>query len=206
MTEGEAQAWCVDYVGSRSFERLCGYVDLLTVESERQNLIAPSTKASIWARHIVDSLQLIRFAPQDAQGVWVDVGSGAGLPGMVVAAATEWRVALIEPRKLRADFLMRTADVLDIADQVSVRQSNAEHVRLDPAAVVSARAVAKLDKLFADAQGFADLSTTFVLPKGASAQAELENAAETWQGSFHVEQSLTDPAAGVIVATQVRRR
>lgn len=206
MTEEEARAWCATRFSAAVVDRLNSYVALLTAESERQNLIAPSTKAAIWSRHIVDSAQLLSLSPPvEAGGGWVDIGSGAGLPGIVVAAVSDWSVTLVEPRKLRAAFLEQVVAHLALG-RTRVIAAPANQVDQPVAAVVSARAVAKAERLFADARGFAGLSTTFILPKGASAMSELENARRTWQGEFHVEQSLTDPAAGIIVATQVRPR
>ncbi|SOB80429.1 16S rRNA m(7)G-527 methyltransferase [Sphingomonas guangdongensis] len=207
MNEEEAQGWCAAQFGTPALDRLRRYVDLLTAESERQNLIAPSTKEAMWTRHIVDSAQLLRLAVEPSAGAtWVDIGSGAGLPGLVIAAASNWSVVLIEPRRLRVAFLEAAAKDLDLDHRVTIIGRSADRVTLPKAAIVSARAVAKTDRLFADARGFAGLSTVFLLPKGASASVELENARQTWQGEFHVEHSLTDPAAGIIVATQVRPR
>lgn len=205
MTEDDAREWCRQQFGGDVTRRLADYVALLKDEGERQNLISPSTKPAIWSRHIVDSAQLLALAPSQ-QGHWVDIGSGAGLPGLVIAMASGWRVVLIEPRKLRAEFLVRAVDALGMTTQVCVLQANANRAGAPLAAVVSARAVATAGKLLNEARGFSDLSTTFLLPKGATAQAELENVQQTWHGMFHVEQSITDPDAGIIVATQVRPR
>jgi 16S rRNA (guanine527-N7)-methyltransferase len=205
MTEEDARTWCRERFDAAANNRLELYVDLLVEEATRQNLIAASTIQAIWSRHIVDSAQLLAFAP-DSSGVWVDIGSGAGLPGVVIAAATNWNTILVEPRKLRTDFLAKVVDALDLSDRVEIVQSRIDQVKHGPASVISARAVSRSTAIFAGTRDCADLSTTFILPKGASVEADLAEARETWQGMFHVEQSITDPGAGIIVATGVAPR
>ena len=96
-------------VSRETFERLEAYASLLKAESARQNLVSAATLDHLWERHILDSAQLVRFEPHSGAS-WVDIGSGAGLPGIVVACLIEGPVTLIEPRRLRADFLHRAAE------------------------------------------------------------------------------------------------
>ena len=100
-------------VSRETSEMLERYVGLLLAENERQNLVARSTVDEIWQRHIADSAQLVRFAPR-IDSSWLDIGSGAGLPGMVVAILTKGLIVLAEPRKLRADFLCSAAAELGL--------------------------------------------------------------------------------------------
>ncbi|MEO6582310.1 MAG: 16S rRNA (guanine(527)-N(7))-methyltransferase RsmG, partial [Sphingomicrobium sp.] len=118
------------------------YVERLTAANSAQNLVAASTIGSIWERHILDSAQLIRFE-SFAGASWVDIGSGAGLPGIVIAALTTGQMNLVEPRRLRAEFLQATIVDLGLADRVSVQQSKTENIQgnFD---VITARAVAPL--------------------------------------------------------------
>lgn len=204
MTEAEARAWLVVRYPAEAVSRLDRYVTLLLSEASRQNLISTATIDAIWARHIVDSAQLIDHARADWRH-WVDIGSGAGLPGVVVAVLTGGRVTMIEPRRLRVDFLNRCIDDLAL-DGTSVLQAKAERVDVDPADVISARAVARLDTLLTATAGFTMPATQFVLPKGQGAQSEVAAARRTWQGKFHVEQSIVDPTSGIIIATQVAPR
>ena len=106
MTEEEAKQWLrlnLD-VPRETFERLEAFAALVREESQRQNLIAASTLDHIWARHIVDSAQLLRFDP-DPERPWLDLGSGPGFPGLIVAALRPGKVVLVEERKLRCEFL-----------------------------------------------------------------------------------------------------
>ena len=177
---------------------------LVIDEAGRQNLIAPSTLDAIWSRHIVDSAQLIGFA-SDAEGDWLDIGTGAGFPGLVVAALTERRTILVEPRKRRAEFLQAAAESLGIADRVETVAGKVEIVN-EPVAVISARAVAQLSPLFTSAVQCSRRKTLWILPKGRSAREEVAVAQQTWHGVFHVEHSITDPESLIVLAKGVSRR
>ncbi|MDF7774170.1 16S rRNA (guanine(527)-N(7))-methyltransferase RsmG [Sphingomonas sp. AOB5] len=206
MTEEEARNWVREQFGVSRETQLSHFADILVAGASEQNLIAASTLGELWARHLVDSAQLIPLAVE-AKGLWLDIGSGAGLPGLVVAVLTDRPVMLVEPRARRVEFLRAAADQLGLADRVEVIGSKVESCRpKQPAAVISARAVAELGKLFAGAQHCTDSSTVWVLPKGRNAQSEVEAARRTWQGAFHVEPSITSPDSGIVVAKRVRPR
>lgn len=177
---------------------------LIIEESERQNLIASSTIDNLWKRHIVDAAQLVRFASSPI-ATWLDIGSGAGLPGLVVALLTEGRVSLAEPRRLRAEFLERAVAALSLGERVSVVQSKVEALRPAPFDVITARAVAPAGRLFAMAEHMTHYGTVWVLPKGKSAKSELDEAKRTWQGEFRLKASQTDPDARILIASRVRR-
>jgi 16S rRNA (guanine527-N7)-methyltransferase len=120
VTEDDAKAWVADRFGAAGAAAMACLADIVLNETRQQNLIAPSTIDSIWSRHIVDSAQLIGFADGESRGRWIDIGSGAGFPGLVVAALTEREVWLVEPRKRRAAFLAETAIRLGIADRTHI--------------------------------------------------------------------------------------
>jgi 16S rRNA (guanine527-N7)-methyltransferase len=205
MTEEEAREWIRQNFDVSRETLLTAYADLLCDEATRQNLVSAASVEELWSRHLVDSAQLILLA-EGAEGPWVDVGSGAGLPGLVVALLTERPVVLVEPRRRRADFLRFATAALGLDDRVSIDQSRIEVYRPPaPAAVISARAVAELTQLFAGALHCTDSSTIWLLPKGQGAQSEVEAARRTWQGMFHVEPSITSPDSGIVVARKVRR-
>ncbi len=200
MTEDEARAWIAARTDVSRETRLAQFVDLLRDEATRQNLIAPSTLDAIWARHIVDSAQLLGHG--DPGGLWLDIGSGAGLPGIVLAILRDDPVELVEPRKLRTAFLQQCVDTLGLTN-VTIHTAKVERTK-GRAAVVTARAVGSLDTLFRIARHRSDRSTLWVLPKGRNAQSEVEDAQLWWQGSFHVEPSVTAPDSLIIVAKEVR--
>jgi len=189
-------------VSRETFERLEAYAAMLREESGRQNLVSASTLDQLWDRHILDSAQLVRFEPHRGAS-WADIGSGAGLPGIVIACLVEGPVTLIEPRRLRAEFLHKVAESLTL--DAWIVSSKAERVE-GAYDVITARAVASLGALLRISQHLSTGKTVWALPKGRSAQSELVEAQRAWQGAFHVEQSVTDPESSIVVATGVRAR
>lgn len=178
------------------------FIELLLQENGRQNLISRQSESDIRTRHITDSLQLLDHASADAS--WLDIGSGPGLPGLVLAIEGVRHITLVEPRKLRTDFLHRCCETLDLRN-VKVINGKVENIagQFD---VVTARAVATLDKLFKMASPLIAPNGRWVLPKGRSAEKELAEARTTWQGEFELKPSRTDPEARILVAQRVRRR
>jgi len=191
-------------VSRETSEKLERFAALLIEENQRQNLVAKSTIEDLWTRHIDDAAQLISYG---APGVtWLDIGSGAGLPGIVIAILTGAQMVLVEPRRLRADFLQRAVDTLELGPEVVVIRSKVEAVRCAPVDIITARAVASIDRLFLIANHLSHKGTIWVLPKGRSAKSELDAARQTWQGEFRLEPSRTDPDAQILVASRVRRK
>lgn len=188
-------------VPRETFQLLQRYVDLLIEENRRQNLVSAATLENVWERHIVDSAQLVRFEPRPGAS-WIDVGSGAGLPGVIIAALVEGPVTLLEPRRLRAEFLIRTIEALELAGRVRVEQSKAEtaHGKCD---VITARAVAPLAKLIVITHHLAHKQTVWVLPKGRKADSELAEARRRWQCEATSEPSCTDPDSNILVLRRV---
>lgn len=204
MTEEDARSWIRARADVSRETKLAAFAAMVIAENDRQNLISPATTACIWSRHVVDSAQLIDLAAPGA-GTWLDIGSGAGFPGMVIAALTERNVILCEPRRRRAEFLSAAAEALGLADRITILQQKVESVALE-AAVISARAVARLDRLFAAAEHCSRHGTVWLLPKGKRAREEVAAARRSWHGAFHVEQSITDQDSLIVVAKGVRRR
>jgi 16S rRNA (guanine527-N7)-methyltransferase len=207
LTEEEARAWLhakLD-VPRETLATLECYVDALRSEAAQQNLVAASTLDHLWARHIVDSAQLIPIS-RETPGPWLDLGSGAGLPGLIIAILTDRPVTLVEPRRKRADFLTDTAARHGLEQRVTVVQKKVEQLEDGRFAVISARAFAPLDRLLPLAARFAGPETLWLLPKGRSARAELDAARGSWQGVFSLAPSLTDPESAIIVARNVRPR
>jgi len=204
MTEEEARYWLRERFGEAGEARMDSLAGLVAGEAVSQNLVAPSTLTTMWSRHIVDSAQLISLATE-SRGDWLDIGTGAGFPGLVIAALTDRAVTLVEPRRRRAAFLSEAAETLGIANQVTVIASKVESVTMS-AAVISARAVAGLALLFGSAIQCSRRKTLWILPKGQSAREEIATAQQTWHGVFHVEHSVTDPSSLIVLAKGVSRR
>ena len=137
-------------------------------------------------------------------GLGSTLGSGAGFPGLVVAALRDGPVTLIESRRLRVEFLRRAAETLGVNPEII--QATRSVFRRGQFAVISARAFAPLPRLLEIAHRFSTEKTLWLLPKGRGAKSELEAVRDAWQGDFRLEPSLTDADAQIIVATGVRRR
>jgi 16S rRNA (guanine527-N7)-methyltransferase len=188
-------------VSRETFDLVEAYATRLRNGAAEQNLVSASTLESLWERHVLDSAQLVRFEPRD-RASWVDVGSGAGLPGVVIAALVQGPVTLVEPRRLRAEFLRETVAELGLGDRVAVVQSKIEKVkgRFD---VVTGRAVAALDRFLHLSHHLSTKNSLWVLPKGQGAQSELAEAQRNWHCDARVEPSCTDPDSQILVLTGV---
>jgi len=184
-------------VSRETFEKLERYAEMLADEAQRQNLVSASTLDTLWERHILDSAQLARFAPG---GRCADIGSGAGLPGIVLAIVTGAPTTLIEPRRLRADFLSRV--VMELGLDAEVKCSKVERVSglFD---VITARAVASLDRLIAMSLHLSHEHTIWVLPKGRNAKSELAEAQRAWHYDWRAEPSITDPESEILLLSKV---
>jgi 16S rRNA (guanine527-N7)-methyltransferase len=180
------------------------FLALLREENERQNLVSRASLDLVWTRHVADSAQLLRFAPPGAAS-WLDLGSGAGFPGLIVALLHPARVTLVEARKLRAEFLRRAAILLGIESKVEIVCARVEAMAPRAFDVIGARAFAPLHRLLALGRPFSKTGTIWILPKGRNAQTELEAVRSSWQGAFRIEPSRTDPEAGIVIASAVRR-
>ncbi|MEO9634296.1 MAG: 16S rRNA (guanine(527)-N(7))-methyltransferase RsmG [Parasphingorhabdus sp.] len=202
MTEDEAQAWIrANFDVSReTWERLELFITLLCEEMLLQNLISKSSADLMWSRHVVDSAQLLLLAPKpEGEMIWLDLGTGAGFPGMVVAILSNYQVRMVESRKRRCEFLNKVVEKIQIDDHSSILHDRLEQIDSFPADVISARAFAPLDRLIALSHRFSTENTVWLLPKGKNAVRELKGLSPKRQKMFHVEHSLTDPSAGILV-------
>jgi 16S rRNA (guanine527-N7)-methyltransferase len=200
MTEDEARLWLKEDnpVSRETEEKLEAFIAFLKREAASQNLISASTLDHIWDRHIVDSAQLLRFCPDSPQ-TWIDLGSGAGFPGIVVALLSDHQVTLVESRGRRIDYLQRAIALLDLEARVTVAGMPLERVETAPYSVISARAFAPLGRLFELAARFSTNKTLWLLPKGRNAAKEWDEVQSVWKGDLRIESSVTDAEAGILV-------
>ena len=203
MTEEEAKAWLTNalHVSRETYERLEAFVAMVIAEGRLQNLISAATIPHIWARHIVDSAQLLTLLTteeEEQQGPWLDLGTGAGFPGIVLALLSDTPITFVESRKRRIEFLADVCEQLSLA-HVTLYGGALEKLPTAPFSVITARAFAPLPKLLSVAHRFSTRRTVWLLPKGARAREEIEGVKEAWRGVFHVEQSITDPAGQIII-------
>lgn len=197
--EAFAQHFAVPRETLAEFDR---YEALLLDWQSRMNLVGPATLPAIWSRHFADSAQLVALA---GPGPWLDIGAGAGFPGLVAALLGAGPIHLVESVAKKARFLETVADELALS-QVRVHNARVESILAFPVANVTARACAGLDRLFDWGLRFAAKDTRWLLPKGASVEDELVEARRSFV--FHVEQvpSITDERGRIVIARDVKRR
>ena len=205
MTEGDAKAWLIQVlaVSRETIEQLDAFRQMVIAENERQNLVSAGSIPQFWARHIVDSAQLLPLAPNAAS--WLDLGTGAGFPGIVIALLRSDPITLVESRRKRIDFLVNSAEAFGLS-HVTIHGGRLETMPPALFSVISARAFAPLHRLLPLAHSFSTDETLWLLPKGQKAREEVESIRQNWKGVFHVKQSLTDLDAAIIVAQNVTKR
>jgi 16S rRNA (guanine527-N7)-methyltransferase len=203
MTEEEARDWIAAYHGPGLVDQLTRFLSLVSEENERQNLVARSTLSQLWARHALDSLQLLAFG--DRAGLWLDIGTGGGFPGVVVGLARVEPTLLVEPRRKRAEFLAHSVELLGVADRVRVAQQRAEKV-IAAADLISARAVAGIEALFEMGHHLSHSTTRWLLPRGHLDGDEVEQMRQRWRFTFHVERSRVDAGSTIAIFDGVQRR
>jgi len=197
-------------VPRETIHRLTRYAELLSVWQKRTNLVGPSTLPALWSRHFADSAQLCGLAP-DAR-LWLDLGSGAGFPGLVVAiiqaGTPDFHMHLVESNRKKCAFLAEVAREteapVDIhAMRIEELAECAQSLRPD---VVSARALAPLPRLFELAAPFFGERTRGLFLKGREAEAEIAAAREDWEFDFRLHQSLTAEDSHIVEVTELRPR
>ncbi len=189
-------------------DALARYTELLSDWNRRINLLSRQEGDGIWHRHVLDSAQLVRLASPAAR-TWLDLGSGAGFPGLVCAAICKAEsrgtgFSLVEADGRKAAFLREAARQMRL--DVAVLHRRIEALSLPAQDVVSARAVARLDRLLGYAAPFCHPGTVLLLPKGRHADSELTLARQAWHIRTVRVPSRTDPEATIFRLSEVSRR
>lgn len=186
-------------------QRLTVFEQLVRKWNPTINVVAKSTLPEIWERHILDSVQIFRFCPE--KGLWLDLGSGGGFPGLVVAILAQvlrpdMRVRMVESDQRKAVFLRECGRQLGLSIDVLVDRIE----RLEPqaAAVVSARALAPLTELcaFADRHMAEDGVSVFL--KGQQSEAEIVEAGRFWLFDLERHASITSGDASILTVRRLR--
>ena len=197
------QASAAEFGVSRETEaRLREFLALLQRWNARINLVADRDEGSLWQRHVLDSLQLAPLLPP-SDGPIVDLGSGAGFPGLILALASNRPTHLIESDRRKAAFLIEAARTLGLP-LVKIHPTRIEAVTLPPAAVVSARALAPLPDLLRHAHKLLAPGGIALFPKGRTAEQELTAAARGWNMRVERFPSRTDPASTILRISEIR--
>jgi 16S rRNA (guanine527-N7)-methyltransferase len=189
-------------VSRETLARLEAYAALLVSWSARLNLVGRSTLVDLWRRHFLDSAQLLPLLPPGVTSL-VDLGSGAGFPGLVLAILGVAGVELVEADSRKAAFLREAARVS--VTPVTIRGCRIEAVPPCAADVLTARGCAPLDRLLALGARFIGPQTTCLFLKGAQVEEELTAAGKAWTMTVERHPSRADPGGSVLQLRQVVR-
>lgn len=185
--------------------RLQHYGALLEKWQARINLVGRSTLKDMWRRHFLDSTQLLEHFPAQSRRI-LDLGSGAGFPGLVVAAADPaYEVHLVESDQRKSVFLREAVRAMGLSN-VTVHAERIEALEPFPVDVITSRALAPVEDLLAYGEKFVSSESHFVLLKGKTYQDELTSAQKTWSIEFTAEQSGTENSGVVLIVRKVQRR
>jgi 16S rRNA (guanine527-N7)-methyltransferase len=190
-------------VSRETLARLKAYVGLLTDWNARHNLVSAKSLDDVWRRHVWDSAQLAAYVPAETRTV-ADLGSGAGFPGLVLAELLRGRVTvtLYEATRKKAEFLKAAAERMDLP--VTIQNVRIEAGRQPTVDLVTARALAPLDKLLGYAQQMADKRTVCLFLKGQSLASELTEAHKSWRMKTLQHPSATDPSGVILEVRELR--
>ena len=192
-------------VSRETLVALEAYAALLQKWQPRINLVGPKTLPDLWVRHFLDSAQLLPLLPQGSKRL-VDIGTGGGFPGLVLAIMTDLDVHLIESDQRKCAFLREAARVTGVSDRVTVHTKRAEAVRMEAVDVVSSRALASLEDLLTLSEGLWNPSTIGLFLKGKRHKEELTSAKYAWYINCDASPSITDPEAVVLRIQSAKRR
>ncbi|GLS01861.1 ribosomal RNA small subunit methyltransferase G [Brevundimonas denitrificans] len=179
-------------------------IERLTAANAVMNLIGPDTLPDVWNRHIFDSAQLLDLAPDAA--TWADLGAGAGFPGLVLAILLKDRadshVWLIDSLGKRCRFLQEVVDALSLRATVVNGRAEEQRIKVD---VVTARALAPMERLLGYAQPYLQRGAQGLFLKGEKAEAELIEARKVWQFDSDLSVSRSDPRGRIVSVRSLRR-
>jgi 16S rRNA (guanine527-N7)-methyltransferase len=208
LAADRARALTLIDVSRETLDRLDKLVTLLARWQKTTSLIAPSTVAHLWTRHVADSLQLLNLAP-DAR-IWVDLGSGGGFPGLVLACAlaeTAATIHLVESNTKKCAFLREAARILAVPALVHATRIEDFVMHFDATAdAVTARALAPLDRLLAYAAPMLKRGAQGLFLKGQDVEAELTEASKYWSIGATLVPSITSAEGRIVMVHRAERR
>ena len=190
-------------VSRETLDRLTVYGDLLQKWQKAINLVGKSTLKDLWRRHMLDSFQLLSLTERKS-GAWLDLGSGAGFPALVVAICSEFDVHAIESDQRKCLFMGTVSR--ETSAGLTLHRGRIEEITPFSADIISARALAPLDKLLDLAAPFAHENTEFLFLKGQDVDEELTKASKCWIMDVEKHGSLTSEDGCILRITGLRRR
>ena len=191
-------------VSRETLARLERYADLLTKWQARINLVGRESVRDLWRRHMLDSAQLVPLLP-DGATKFIDIGSGAGFPGLILAVMGAPETHLIEADARKCAFLGEAVRVTETAASVRIHRGRVEDLNPWPVDVVVARAVAPLTRLLGYAAPFLRSETVCLFPKGAGVEEELTRSRETWTMTVERFPSASDPSGTILRLGNITR-
>jgi 16S rRNA (guanine527-N7)-methyltransferase len=187
-------------VSRETFGRLVAFEALFQKWARRINLSAPSTLNDVWSRHILDSAQLLRLAPEAQR--WLDLGSGGGFPGLVLAILLSERpdahVDLVESNRKKAAFLQSVIGQFGLPARVHALRIDDVHASIGTPDVVTARALASLSSLLSLAEPWLASGATGLFHKGRDYRSEIEESAHQWRFDLLEHRSMIDPQSVIL--------
>ncbi|MFK7745012.1 MAG: 16S rRNA (guanine(527)-N(7))-methyltransferase RsmG [Roseobacter sp.] len=195
-----------DNVSRETLDRLTTYHDLLIKWNPKINLVSKSSISDIWNRHIWDSAQIVPFASEGTS--WLDIGSGGGFPGLVVAIYAkelqpDRKVTMVESDQRKTAFLRTVIRELGLNAEVLAKR--VEAMDAFAADVLSARALADLDALLGFADRHLSTSGTAFFLKGEKWEKEVQIARESWSFDLRAHKSKTSPTAAILEIKEIQR-
>ena len=189
-------------VSRETLARIDAYVALLETWQARINLVSRASLADVWRRHLLDSAQILAYLPGDCRRL-VDLGSGAGFPGLVLAILGVNGVELVESDGRKCVFLAEAARAAGVAVTISNRRI--EDLPAAPADVITARACAPLEKLLGHGERFWGSGTRLIALKGVHVDKELTKATKCWNMTVERFPSRSDPGGTILCIGDLRR-
>jgi 16S rRNA (guanine527-N7)-methyltransferase len=195
-------------VSRETFDRLIAFEGIFRRWTTRINLVAPSTLPDLWPRHILDSAQLARINPTAV--VWLDIGSGGGFPGAVMALMLKERqgasIDLVESNRKKAAFLLTSLAQFDAPARVHARRIEETYALVRKPEIVTARALAPLAKLLALAEPWLTEGASGLFHKGREYPSEIRESADAWKYDLVEHKSLVDPDSVILEVSNLVRR
>jgi len=193
-------------VSRETFDRLVAFEEMFQKWNRSINLVAPSTLGQVWERHILDSAQLARIEPQATR--WVDLGSGGGFPGLVMAFLLAERdgasIDLVESNRKKASFLQSVVGQFNLPARVVARRIDDSHALVAAPQIVTARALASLSTLLDLSAPWLTTGTRGLFHKGRDYRAEVEESAHRWSFDLLEHPSMTDPHGVILELSGLR--
>ena len=198
-------SWLNEYVdvSRETYDRLSLYHNLLVKWQAKVNLVGPDTISDAWRRHFLDSLQISKFI-ENKNAKIVDIGTGAGFPGMGLSIFGYQNIHLIESDAKKITFLKEVARITK--SNATIHHSRIEQSTIDDVDVVVSRACAPLPKLYSYASRFVSHETICLFHKGKNYSKDSEDAQSDWQFDMTVSPSVTDTEGVILKIQNLRKR